>query len=79
MNLKNSTNTFVKLQSNQKKMPSIIENRQINEMSNKDKEQFLSFEMKEDYSFKVLLCINMSKHMYRYTSMLDNFVVTVYT
>ncbi|XP_029048858.2 uncharacterized protein LOC114878806 [Osmia bicornis bicornis] len=54
MNVKNSTNTFAKLSSNQKKMPSIIENRQINEMSNKDKEKFLSFEMKEDYSFKYI-------------------------
>ncbi|XP_076392890.1 uncharacterized protein LOC100879765 [Megachile rotundata] len=33
-------------------MAFIIENRQVSEINNKGKEQFLSFEMKEDYSFK---------------------------
>lgn len=47
-------------------MSFMIESRQTNEINNKDREQFLSFKMKEDYSFKVLfICITYKIYIIR--------------
>ena len=39
-------------------MSFMVENRPTNEISNKDREHFLSLEVTEDYSFKVFVYVN---------------------
>lgn len=53
-------------------MSFMVENRPTNEISNKDREHFLSLEVTEDYSFKVFVYVNKCTciyiHIYKHAS-----------